>query len=223
MNQYKQKVLEFQNNVFRFEDINVGRELISKATKSSPIICELCSGSGNHLVELAKREGDSEAKVFIGFELRFKRVYRTIEKAKSGNVGDNVFVLNCRCELINELFPERSLDGVYINFPDPWEKRRQKKHRLLSQEFLEKLALRIKPGCFFSFKTDHREYFESVLALLNSIKGFKIIRQTTDLYNSEYLAENITTEFEAMFLRENCPICYVLANVSDYPNANNEM
>ncbi|MDR2337813.1 MAG: tRNA (guanosine(46)-N7)-methyltransferase TrmB [Deltaproteobacteria bacterium] len=210
MNQYKQKILEFQDNIFSFKDVQVGQEVVSRVIKSFPIICELCSGAGNHLIELAKHD---KARLFIGFELRFKRVYRTIEKAKANNIANRVLVMNCPCELFNEFFPERSLDGVYINFPDPWAKTRQKKHRLLSQNFLAKLALRIKIGGFFSFKTDHMEYFESVLVLLNSIQDFKIIRETTDLYNSEYLAENIQTEFEAMFLRENSPICYVLANI----------
>jgi tRNA (guanine-N7-)-methyltransferase len=211
MNQYKQKILEFQDNIFSFKDVQVGQEVVSRVIKSFPVICELCSGAGNHLIELAKRD---KTRLFIGFELRFKRAYRTIEKAKANNIANRVLVMNCPCELFNEFFPERSLDGVYINFPDPWAKPRQKKHRLLSQNFLTKLALRIKIGGFFSFKTDHIEYFESVLTLLNSIQDFKIIRETIDLYNSEYLAENIQTEFEAKFLRKNSPICYILANIS---------
>ena len=214
MNQYKQKILEFKDNIFQFSDITGGREIIGDKIKNLPVVCELCSGAGNHIVEQAKRAkattGD-DGKIFIGFELRFKRAYRTIEKAKANNVAERVFVAGCPAELINFLFDERRLDGVYINFPDPWEKRRGRKHRLLTTEFLAGLATRIKPGGFFSFKTDHNEYFGSVLEILRKNENFTIIRETTDLYSSEYLAGNVLTEFEGMFVRDKCKICHLVA------------
>jgi len=216
MNQYKQKILEFADNIFQFGDITTGREAIGAKIKDFPVVCELCSGSGNHIVAQAKRAkaaANDDRKIFIGFELRFKRIYRTIEKAKANGVGERVFVAGCQAELINYLFDERRLDGVYINFPDPWEKKRLRKHRLLTAEFLAALSTRIKPGGFFSFKTDHGEYFSSVLDQLRANDNFTIVHETTDLYNSPCLADNIPTEFEGMFLRDQCKICHVLAQV----------
>ena len=216
MNQYKQKIQEFSDNIFRFDGISDGREIINDKIQELPVVCELCSGAGNHIVELAKRAktvpGD-DGKVFIGFELRFKRAYTTIKKAKANGVDERVFIASCPAELITVLFDKQRLDGVYINFPDPWEKKRLRKHRLLTAEFLDRLAVRIKPGGFFSFKTDHVEYFNSVLELLRENKNFTITRETTDLYNSPYIADNVRTEFEEMFLRDGCKICHVVARV----------
>ena len=217
MNEYRQKILEFENNIFRIGSISEGRSILGDRLGEQPVVCELCSGSGNHIVELAKRAQTApcdDGRIFIGFELRYKRAYRTIEKAKANNVAERVLVVSCSAELVNVLCDERRLEGVYINFPDPWEKKRSRKHRLLTAEFLAGLSLRIKQGGFFSLKTDHAEYFNSVLLLLRENKNFTIVAETLDLHSSPYIADNIRTEFEEMFIRDKQKICYVRAQVN---------
>ena len=108
-----------------------------------------------HLIELGRQNPND---LFIGFEIRFKRAVRTIEKAKREGI-DNVYICRVNASFMRDIFPKDSLSGVYINFPDPWPKDRHRKNRLLTKEFLEEMHSLLKEKTFFSFKTDHRDYF----------------------------------------------------------------
>jgi len=53
-----------------------------------------------------------------------------------------------------EALPQSALDGVYLLYPDPWPKRRQRKRRFLSDEMLGRLARVMRPGAELRFATD---------------------------------------------------------------------
>jgi tRNA (guanine-N7-)-methyltransferase len=82
-------------------------------------------------------------------------------------------------ELVRDMLPEASLDGVHIFFPDPWHKARHNKRRLIQSPFVALLASRLKPGGYFHCATDWEEYAHQMLAVLsaeptlvNSADGF---------------------------------------------------
>ena len=91
------------------------------------------------------------------------------------------------------------LHGIFINFPDPWGRQRWLKHRILNAAFLREAHLRLKPGGFLSYKTDHAGYFEATQAILGKLGIFRIVKLTRDLHRSEYMDQNIPTEFEQLF------------------------
>lgn len=180
-------------------DINL---IIEKASKFKKVIVEIGSGSGLHLITLASKNPDT---FHLGFELRFKRSYRSAEKSELLGLKNILFVrTNANC--IPEIFNKNSLNGIYINFPDPWIKRRWHKHRILSVEFLTKLSSAMKPTGFISYKTDSLDYFNSTLKVINSKQMselFEIDCLTEDLYNSDYILDNIQTEFEQLWVQKN--------------------
>lgn len=171
------------------------------------VVVELCSGSGMFLLALANR---SPRTLHLGFELRFKRAVRNAEKAKEQALR-NLRICRTDARQILELFPESSLDGVCVNFPDPWIKRKQRKHRLLNPEFINTISKLIKPGGFFLHKGDHLEYFNSVVEALRALPEMSITEFSTDLYASEYAHRNVPTEFERLFNNQGTPINYLLA------------
>ena len=185
-------------------------KLRAKQEKFRKVICELGSGSGEHLIEQAKRHPDT---LFIGFELRFKRAFRTAEKAELDGVK-NLIICRTNALTIFDIFSENSLDGIYVNFPDPWAKKRWKKHRLLTPDFFKQISVLLKKDGFFSYKTDSQEYFVEVLADLKGKKGFKLERISYDLYSENSLEENIPSEFEKLFISKNKPICLLLAKTT---------
>ena len=107
---------------------------------------------------------------------------------------------------------EASIDRVFVLFSDPWPKKRQRKHRLLSQAFFDELVHFLKPGSAFYFKTDHSEYFESVFELLQNDGKYVIEAVTRDLYSSEFLEGNIETEFESLFHHQGIKINFLKIN-----------
>ncbi|MDC0357733.1 tRNA (guanosine(46)-N7)-methyltransferase TrmB [Oligoflexia bacterium] len=178
-----------------------------KMTAYSKVYCEIGSGSGMHLLERAQNNPDS---FYVGFELRYKRAYKTAQKGERRGIK-NSYVFRGDAALMFDLFPTSSLDGIYVNFPDPWDKKRWEKHRVLHDTFFEKLYPFLKPDGFFSYKTDHKSYFEKIFELLQSSKIYTVSKHTFDLHHSEYKGDNVLTEFEHLFISKQLPIMFLEA------------
>ena len=193
------------NTAGRPTDDEVGgvRELLGQWQR---VVCELGSGSGRHLIALAERDKDT---LHIGMELRYKRAYRTIEKAMQRGLT-NVFIFRADARYVQMLFSAASLDAVYINFPDPWDKRRWLKNRLIQSPFVAELGGLLRPGGSLSYKTDHADYFASAVAIMRSEPSFLEQRVTTDLLASPWGEESVPTEFELLFRAKGLPIHYAL-------------
>lgn len=182
-------------------------QIRARSVPFAQVVCELGSGSGAHLIACAT---ESPETLFIGFEIRFKRAYRTAQKAEAAGLR-NVLVVNAPAQSLASCFPSESLHGVYVNFPDPWSKRRWHKHRLLSPEFLQTISDRLAPGGFLSYKTDHQEYFAEVRNTLQSSPELQLAFVTTDLYEEHPQYQTVKTEFERLFLSQGKPICLLRA------------
>ena len=165
-------------------------------------VCELGSGSGGHLVALAKQ---NPGTLHVGFELRFKRVFRTAEKALAADCK-NLLVLQADARQLTKIFKPQSLDGIYVNFPDPWNKRRWHKHRLLCEAFFADAVQLLKTKGFIFHKSDHLDYFVATLKLLEANPNFRIVSLTHDLHQSDLAEGNILTEFEQLFCSQGLKI-----------------
>lgn len=76
-------------------------------------------------------------------------------------------------EVLQNMLPETSLDGVHIFFPDPWHKKRHHKRRLIQAEFVKLLCSRLKAGGYLHVATDWQEYAEWVLEVLGAESQLK--------------------------------------------------
>lgn len=181
--------------------------LQSRCTSYAYIYCELGSGSGGHLIELALR---NPATLCVGFELNYKRAFRTAEKAERFSL-ENLLVMRTDARCAPQCFAKESLEAVFVNFPDPWDKRRWYKHRLLTADFLAALWQLLRPGGSFSYKTDHAQYFSETVSLLVESRNFEIAALSADLLHSPLICHNISTEFEGLFAAKGAPVQYILA------------
>ena len=176
----------------------------SKVRGGRAVYCEIGSGSGGHLLELAERQPDA---LFVAFELRFKRIVRTAEKAAARGIS-NILLLHVDATRIDAFFDPLSLHGIYVNFPDPWwDKRKWSKHRLLNPCYIQKLRGLLRNDGVFSFKSDHPQYFDLVLE--SAANYFRMERLSRDLHRSEYAENAILTEFEKMFKFKGLPVHWV--------------
>lgn len=207
VNIFRSRVDGFPGRIFnRLDDPAELSKFQAVRDSGSDLFVELGSGSGTHILEQARRHPD--AKLF-GFEIRYKRSVRTIEKADG---VENVFILRVHASRFPELFLEDTLSGIWINFPDPWERPARRKHRMLNATSLKKIHSRLKSSGFLSFKTDHLEYFESVLGQIYNDGLFEIKKVVRDLHNSlDQPEDNIITEFESLFKSQAEPVYYLLA------------
>ncbi len=172
---------------------------------SRPVVVDLGCGAGNFLRDYALSTPDCS---FVGFELRYKRLVKSAIKFKKHGIT-NVRLIQARAEDVALWFPPRSIKEVHINFPDPWPKKRHRKHRLISSEYLKTLAALLVANGRLAFKTDHEDYFHAVINLIEHESLYEIVERSEDLHNSIYNRENISTEFELLFKNKGYPVYYV--------------
>ncbi len=209
-NPYRIRVREFPGKLFTFEDDAADRAALLKLVERSPkLIVELGSGSGRHLIDLAVRNPEANC---IGIELRYKRAVRTIEKAEHQGV-ERVFVLRTDGKQLVTLFPKHSIDTLHVNFPDPWEKRKRWKHRLLSTWLLEAARELLKSGGILSVKTDHLDYFLAFRADVDAAPWMEVVEESRDLHNERPTEGAVYTEFESLFRSQGLPICHAKLRV----------
>lgn len=103
-------------------------------------------------------------------------------------------------------FAPASLDGIYLNFSDPWPKKKHAKRRLTYREMLTMYFGLLKPGAPIRFKTDNRPLFDFTLEELEAV-GAKPHDVTYDLHASPENADNVETEYEKNFSAKGFSIC----------------
>ena len=220
INPYRSRVRSYPHQIFCFDDFKSSCDALHERMVGREIVLlEIGSGSGIHLIRQGERYPEA---MMLGIEVRYKRAVRTIEKAEVGAVK-NVAVLNCDAKLMSKVFRANSIDGIFVNFPDPWAKRKQQKHRIFSKKFLGEIHLLLKRGGFMSFKTDHSEYFSVVEQLITRDGRYCIEALSRDLNAHDAVSdsdcseqttssqENIKTEFEEMFVKQKLPVYYLCA------------
>lgn len=209
-NQYMQMVKTKPGFILAEEDRSVSeqatRELQARKAAFSRCYVELGSGSGLHLLRLAEL---NPSILCVGLEIRFKRAFKTGEKAERDGLS-NLLVMRTDARQIRSIFRPGEVSAFFVNYPDPWDKRRWHKNRLLNQEMLDTMRDLLSRDGFLRYKTDHHEYFSSTEKLLRA-SGWEIPTRTTDLLSSEMAQGNIPTEFEYLFASQGKPLCMLEA------------
>ncbi len=165
----------------------------SKFQNANDIHIELGTGRGQFITELAKQ---NENINYIGIEIKEEILLKAVEKARENGLK-NIFFLWLDVNKIDEIFDKEEVSRVYINFCDPWPKKRWAKRRLTHKGFLQKYIDILKSNGDIHFKTDNEKLFEFSLNEF-SFMDLKLNNITLDLHNNT--DENIiTTEYEDKF------------------------
>lgn len=172
------------------------------------IVLEIGTGMGNNF---SREIALHPQKNFIGMEIKYKRLQKTAEKSLSV-WGKHFLIIKDFGQNIKKIFASNELSQTIIFFPDPWGKKdRQKKHRLITKEFLNDLFDITKSWGKLLFKTDHREYFEEIIKILEELKIWKVNKCSYDYENDleeEFCIKKIT-EFEAFYRKDKTKICFL--------------
>lgn len=172
-------------------------------TKVQPIHLEIGMGKGDFIIDMAKKHPDIN---FIGIEQYESVACRAIEKLKDVDI-DNLKIMCCFAEGLDEVF-DSEIDVIYLNFSDPWPKKRHAKRRLTSPIFLDIYDKIFRNDCVIIQKTDNVNLFVS--SIINLVKhGYDIVDYNTDLENSGI--ENSVTEYERKFMEQGIKINYLKA------------
>lgn len=121
---------------------------------------EIGFGGGEHLANEALTHPD---RGYFGCEPFVNGVAKLLVEIERLGL-ENIRVHPGDASELLELFPDRSLSGVYLLYPDPWPKRRHKARRFVSDAMLARLARIMRSGGELRFATDIDDYAGWTLA-----------------------------------------------------------
>lgn len=102
---------------------------------------------------LFERAAQDPSRLYVGLEIREDLVKLVNRRARAQRVP--VQAVFCQAQLhITEIFPARLVDRVYINFPDPWFKRRHHGRRMVDASLGEGIARVTRPGAEVFVQSD---------------------------------------------------------------------
>src|SRR4029434_6375787 len=131
--------------------------------RPAPLEVDIGCGDGAFLVSLAERFPERN---FLGLEKLAGRVRRACEKA-SRLALPNVRVLRIdSAYALQYLLPRAPVDVVHLLFPDPWPKKKHRRRRIMSADFLALVHRLLVPNGRFRVATDQKEYFAAMRELI---------------------------------------------------------
>lgn len=136
---------------------------------------EIGYGSGEHLVEYAKKRPD---EFFIGteaFENGNAAMVRLLVEAGLTNVK----IYPHDANLLFPLLPDGAFDQIFILYPDPWPKSRHEERRMVSPERLKTFARLLKPGSRLLVVSDHPVYIPHTLRAVGESGLFEWTARTS--------------------------------------------
>ncbi|PAF19952.1 tRNA (guanosine(46)-N7)-methyltransferase TrmB [Terribacillus saccharophilus] len=158
-----------------------------------PLHVEIGSGKGQFITGMAAQYPEYN---FIGIELAKSIIVTAVEKAAEADLP-NVRLLNENAADFRELFEEKEVDSIYLNFSDPWPKNKHEKRRLTYKSFLEQYEAVLKDKGEVVFKTDNQKLFEYSLS---SFSRYGMVLQEVKLdLHAENDPLNVKTEYEDKF------------------------
>ncbi len=175
-------------------------------TASRRLYMELGCGKGKFINARAQADPDA---YFLGIEGLDAVLVRGLERAADNQIANLRFIMAYVAD-IRDFFADGELDGIYLNFSDPWPKPRHEKRRFTYGETLLKYRQILKPGGFVEFKTDNEELFEFTLEEIARM-GLQIEEMSRDLHGPDctLAARTFTTEYEDKFSGKGKNINYV--------------
>lgn len=194
------------------------------------LFVEIGMGKGRFIIEMALAHPEAD---FLGIERYDSVLFRACERMEGIPyhtpadkmererhpeedmdlaVPENLRFLSVDASLLPEIFVPGEVDGIYLNFSDPWPKARHAKRRLTSREFLARYAQVMKDGGKVEFKTDNTELFAFSLEEIEAVPFFELTASTEDLHRDPVLnTGNIMTEYERKFSKLGHKICKLTA------------
>ena len=158
-----------------------------------PIHVEVGSGKGAFVSGMAKANPEIN---YIGIDIQKSVLSYALDKVLATDVS-NIKLLWVDGSDLTDYFEEGEIDRLYLNFSDPWPKKRHEKRRLTYQSFLSTYQQILPENGEIHFKTDNRGLFEYSLVSFSQY-GMKLKGVWLDLHASDF-EDNVLTEYEQKF------------------------
>jgi tRNA (guanine-N7-)-methyltransferase len=164
--------------------------------EDQPLEVELGSGDSSFLVEYARRQAGHN---FIGVERLLGRIRKLDRKGRRAGLTNLRGVRIESSYFLEYLLPPRSAVALHIYFPDPWPKRKHRRHRLINERFPALARQALAPGGTVYLRTDDENYFEQMTGAFAADLTFRPVGTPGELsalltdFEKDFQARGITT------------------------------
>lgn len=161
---------------------------------ANPVALEIGSGKGRFLIQSATERPHVN---FVGIE-KSLHYYRVIRDRLARHGLPNARIVNYDAfQVVREMLPDESLAELHIYFPDPWPRPRERKRRMIRDEVMTEWIRVMKPDARGVYVTDHKEYFE---------KAIEVLQSFFDAHVADALESLPRTNYEAKYREAGRPI-----------------
>lgn len=182
-----------RNPKYMNDEINTCNFLLTENLfdNNNPICMEIGMGKGDFILNMAINNKNIN---YIGVEKYSSVASVAIHKIRDYNLSNIRIII---CDVIN--LPEyvfHKIDTIYLNFSDPWPKKRHAKRRLTHESFLSFYNNLFKNKCHIVMKTDNDNLYEFSKESFTNF-GYEIKKDIKDLHSTDI--SNVETEYEKKF------------------------
>lgn len=140
-------------------------DLNSTFQRTAPKILEIGFGMGTATATIAQRLPEVD---FLAIDVHGPGVGNLLKLIQEENISNIRVMRHDAVEVVNTMLDSDSVHGIHIFFPDPWQKKRHHKRRLIQRPFIEQLLPKLESNGYIHLATDWEEYAEQMLEVLSS-------------------------------------------------------
>ncbi|OPZ34888.1 MAG: tRNA (guanine-N(7)-)-methyltransferase [Tenericutes bacterium ADurb.BinA155] len=177
---------------------------------SSKLCLEVGMGKGDFLLGMAQKNPEVH---YLGLE-RDSSIMGTAAKKIAASGLTNIRLRAADFDFAYEEMKSLVFDAIYLNFSDPWPKKRHWKRRLTTKDRLLKMAGMLKENGLIAFKSDNPDLYAFTLEQA-PLAGLAILSATS---NYQLLPEDVMTEYEKNFRSQGKPITRILMAKAPSPS-----
>jgi len=140
----------------------------------APVRIEIGFGNGANLVAMATARPEIN---YLGIEVHRPGVGSLLQSVVAAGLTNVRVACRDAVELLSQV-PDRTVDSVYVLFPDPWPKLRHHKRRLVRPEFVAEVHRALRVGGEFRLATDWEDYARQMVTVIDANPGFRNLAST---------------------------------------------
>lgn len=158
---------------------------------------EVGAGKGRFLIRAA---GSDPSSCWVGLERRWSTLSLGVQRIVARGLTNALYIRCDAMEVLRRFVPPASVAVFHVYYPDPWWKKRHRKRRVFSPEFIADLARALEAGGELRTATDVPEYYEEILERVGASGLFESISVAPDASWSG--ASEPLTSYEAKYLQQ---------------------
>jgi tRNA (guanine-N7-)-methyltransferase len=168
---------------------------------NQPLFLDIGCARGQFLLEMAQLQPHHN---FLGVEIRQALVQAANQERDQLHLGNLHYLFANINTSLSALIEPNALQGVMIQFPDPWFKRRHQKRRVVQPQLVRDLAVCLRPGGFVFIQSDILAVVVEMRDRIVAHPAFEQMESTDDWLTQNPLP--ISTERERLTLSQGLPV-----------------